>query len=154
MQTMPRACRPTTTKPTTTWCGAESMSSSDTADDWGQDADADRRAAYSPKSHPPESNRRPTDYESVALPTELGWRRLKASLGSRSPLGGQVAASIQPGGPVDLKILPSGADDLIQPLDEPIELLGTDAAELPAQPPRRQRPHLADLHPRPLPRLQ
>ena len=49
------------------------MSSSDTADDWGQDADADRRAAYSPKSHPPESNRRPTDYESVALPTELGW---------------------------------------------------------------------------------
>ena len=24
------------------------------------------------KSHPPESNRRPTDYESVALPTELG----------------------------------------------------------------------------------
>src|SRR5438552_4742181 len=25
------------------------------------------------KSHPPESNRRPTDYESVALPTELGW---------------------------------------------------------------------------------
>ena len=24
-------------------------------------------------SHPPESNRRPTDYESVALPTELGW---------------------------------------------------------------------------------
>jgi hypothetical protein len=27
-----------------------------------------------PKSHPPESNRRPTDYESVALPTELGWR--------------------------------------------------------------------------------
>src|SRR5205823_3334686 len=28
---------------TYTWCGAESMSSSDTADDWGQDADADRR---------------------------------------------------------------------------------------------------------------
>ena len=26
-----------------------------------------------PESHPPESNRRPTDYESVALPTELGW---------------------------------------------------------------------------------
>src|SRR5215813_5242785 len=26
------------------------------------------------QSHPPESNRRPTDYESVALPTELGWR--------------------------------------------------------------------------------
>ena len=26
-------------------------------------------------SHPPESNRRPTDYESVALPTELGWLR-------------------------------------------------------------------------------
>ena len=26
-------------------------------------------------SHPPESNRRPTDYESVALPTELGWHR-------------------------------------------------------------------------------
>src|SRR4029453_10128346 len=25
-------------------------------------------------SHPPESNRRPTDYESVALPSELGWR--------------------------------------------------------------------------------
>ena len=25
-------------------------------------------------SHPSESNRRPTDYESVALPTELGWR--------------------------------------------------------------------------------
>ncbi len=25
------------------------------------------------ESHPPESNRRPTDYESVALPTELGW---------------------------------------------------------------------------------
>ena len=24
-------------------------------------------------SHPPDSNRRPTDYESVALPTELGW---------------------------------------------------------------------------------
>ncbi len=24
-------------------------------------------------SHPPESNWRPTDYESVALPTELGW---------------------------------------------------------------------------------
>src|SRR5437867_6961972 len=105
------------------------------------------------KSHPPESNRRPTDYESVALPTELGWRSLKGSLGSRSPLGGQVAASTQPRGP-GLKILPSGGDDLIQPLDEPIELLGADAAELPAQPPRRQRPHLADLHPRPLPRLQ
>ena len=26
------------------------------------------------QSHPPESNRRPTDYESVALPSELGWR--------------------------------------------------------------------------------
>ncbi len=26
------------------------------------------------KSHHPESNRRPTDYESVALPTELWWR--------------------------------------------------------------------------------
>ena len=25
-------------------------------------------------SHPSESNRRPTDYESVALPTELGWQ--------------------------------------------------------------------------------
>ena len=24
-------------------------------------------------SHPPESNRRPSDYESDALPTELGW---------------------------------------------------------------------------------
>ena len=24
-------------------------------------------------SHPPGSNRRPTDYESVALPAELGW---------------------------------------------------------------------------------
>ena len=24
-------------------------------------------------SHPPESNRRPADYESAALPTELGW---------------------------------------------------------------------------------
>ena len=24
-------------------------------------------------SHPADSNRRPTDYESVALPTELGW---------------------------------------------------------------------------------
>ena len=24
-------------------------------------------------SHPPDSNRRPTDYESVALPSELGW---------------------------------------------------------------------------------
>src|SRR6266705_4858957 len=31
------------------------------------------------KSHPSESNRRPTDYESVALPTELGWhiRKIK-----------------------------------------------------------------------------
>ena len=48
------------------------------------------------QSHPPESNRRPTDYESVALPTELGWRSLKGSLGSRSPLGGQVAASSPP----------------------------------------------------------
>ena len=47
------------------------MSSSDTADDWGQDADADRRAAYSPKSHPPESNRRPTDYEAILNAT---WR--------------------------------------------------------------------------------
>src|SRR2546427_4178622 len=28
---------------------------------------------FIPESHPPESNRRPTDYESVALPTELGW---------------------------------------------------------------------------------
>jgi hypothetical protein len=27
-------------------------------------------------SHPPESNRRPADYESAALPTELGWLRL------------------------------------------------------------------------------
>ena len=26
-------------------------------------------------SHPADSNRRPTDYESVALPTELGWLR-------------------------------------------------------------------------------
>ena len=25
------------------------------------------------RSHPPESNRRPADYESAALPTELGW---------------------------------------------------------------------------------
>ena len=25
-------------------------------------------------SHPPGSNRRPADYESAALPTELGWR--------------------------------------------------------------------------------
>ena len=24
-------------------------------------------------SHPPDSNRRPADYESAALPTELGW---------------------------------------------------------------------------------
>ena len=30
-----------------------------------------------PDSHPPESNRRPTDYESVALPTELGWQILE-----------------------------------------------------------------------------
>ena len=28
-------------------------------------------------SHPPESNRRPTDYESVALPTELGWPEVR-----------------------------------------------------------------------------
>src|SRR5215831_4718004 len=28
-------------------------------------------------SHPSESNRRPTDYESVALPTELGWHTRK-----------------------------------------------------------------------------
>ena len=27
-------------------------------------------------SHPSESNRRPTDYESVALPTELGWQKV------------------------------------------------------------------------------
>ncbi len=32
-------------------------------------------------SHPPDSNRRPTDYESVALPTELGW--LKDSIQRR-----------------------------------------------------------------------
>ena len=39
------------------------------------DPRAYRRAAGYGKywSHPPESNRRPTDYESVALPTELGW---------------------------------------------------------------------------------
>src|SRR5206468_6840851 len=84
------------------------------------------------KSHPPESNRRPTDYESVALPTELGWRRLKASLGSRSPLGGQVAASTPPRRP-GLKIHPSGGDDLVEPLDEPIDLLGIDAPELPTE---------------------
>src|SRR5207245_3077520 len=73
------------------------------------------------KSHPPESNRRPTDYESVALPTELGWRRLKASLGSRSPLGGQVAASTPPLRP-GLKIHPSRGDDLVEPLARPIAL--------------------------------
>ena len=28
------------------------------------------------ESHPSESNRRPTDYESVALPTELGWQNI------------------------------------------------------------------------------
>jgi hypothetical protein len=27
------------------------------------------------KSHPSESNRRPTHYECVALPTELGWHK-------------------------------------------------------------------------------
>jgi hypothetical protein len=36
---------------------------------------ADRQVNEKNWSHPPESNRRPTDYESVALPTELGWLR-------------------------------------------------------------------------------
>ena len=31
-------------------------------------------------SHPSESNRRPADYESAALPTELGWPRCCANL--------------------------------------------------------------------------
>src|SRR6185436_11001937 len=44
------------------------------------------------ESHPPESNRRPTDYESVALPTELGWRRLPSRLLGRF---GQRPASLQ-----------------------------------------------------------
>src|SRR5712691_13441423 len=35
------------------------------------------------ESHPPESNRRPTDYESVALPTELGWLVQRERLLSR-----------------------------------------------------------------------
>ena len=32
------------------------------------------------RSHPPGSNRRPADYESAALPTELGWLALKNAL--------------------------------------------------------------------------
>src|SRR5208282_5602193 len=31
-------------------------------------------------SHPSDSNRRPADYESAALPTELGWLRERISL--------------------------------------------------------------------------
>jgi len=47
-------------------------------DSRGNKADAGRETKLvsirSSKSHPSESNRRPTDYESVALPTELGWQ--------------------------------------------------------------------------------
>lgn len=35
------------------------------------------------KSHPPDSNRRPTIYETVALPTELGWRNGVSDEGQR-----------------------------------------------------------------------
>src|SRR5439155_25227208 len=58
------------------------------------------------ESHPPESNRRPTDYESVALPTELGWpgwrrlltgpRRCRSSAAVR---GDCTIASVHMGGP-------------------------------------------------------
>ena len=36
-------------------------------------------------SHPPGSNRRPADYESAALPTELGWPAEKSLGTERSP---------------------------------------------------------------------
>ena len=45
------------------------------------------------QSHPPESNRRPTDYESVALPTELGWHRRRDSLTPRAPAEGGTYTS-------------------------------------------------------------
>jgi hypothetical protein len=44
-------------------------------------------------SHPSDSNRRPADYESAALPTELGWPRERKSgyestiLGDKNPSG-------------------------------------------------------------------
>ena len=34
-------------------------------------------------SHPSDSNRRPADYESAALPTELGWRKRKINYRQR-----------------------------------------------------------------------
>ncbi len=37
-------------------------------------------------SHPPDSNRRPADYESAALPTELGWLSVARSLTGNSRL--------------------------------------------------------------------
>src|SRR5947207_15244611 len=47
-----------------------------------------------------------------------------------------------------LKMLVLAGDDLVEPLDEPVELVVIHAAELPTQPARRERPHLTDLHPR------
>ena len=43
-------------------------------------------------SHPPGSNRRPADYESAALPTELGWLSLNnlRGVGLRAQLSGQA----------------------------------------------------------------
>ena len=39
-------------------------------------------------SHPPGSNRRPADYESAALPTELGWLLLSVKYGQTEPFSG------------------------------------------------------------------
>src|SRR5262249_37630510 len=59
-------------------------------------------------SHPPESNRRPTDYESVALPTELGWhrrrvgrprRRAATTTQRRTEPQGQALGGFSPGTP-------------------------------------------------------
>ena len=58
-------------------------------------------------SHPSESNRRPADYESAALPTELGWRggalaginegQGKVNRGVRPELPVALAARVPPG---------------------------------------------------------
>src|ERR1035438_4950875 len=54
----------------------------------GKDSEAAGSALFLRKlwSHPPGLNRRPTDYESVALPAELGWPSgQKLKCGARLP---------------------------------------------------------------------
>src|SRR6202167_6103677 len=41
-------------------------------------------------SHPPGSNRRPADYESAALPTELGWLKIQSLTGNEAVLEGLI----------------------------------------------------------------